>query len=1067
MDTTDNQESPSDTKATANALLAMASSEPNFSGEELSDDNESTLPSSLKSTNKDDDNNDNTNNQSEDHVMKSNKEGEEDTAESKEVEGSEEDGSDKEVEVHVATSIKESSESNIACKEGKEGDEDTGGDDREEHEMTSNKVADEFKITSGGDEESDEDASGDEAKCGIEDAGDDEEGDEDTGEDDREEDNMTSNKVADEFKMTSGGDEDSDEDASGDEVEGGNEDADDDEEMTPTTLSIKEFPIKYELYKYKNYTKMEKTKHNSEEQLNTISYMVQFRDLLHNPPKETSKEKSMHHIGYRFPLKNLMTTNDCPQVKHFANRFYFDKNKRKNNMWLYYYPSTALLEHDHLQVFLRFSFPLDSDRYHITKVLNDKHTEAMCIAVHDSLYLDEKTGRLPTSIIVGIIVFRMMPTTRNGVFVYYLAALQDYKFNDVCSTPSFQKLRCPILNNGFGELLLRNCQLFCYGLHQSYTTYLGTHFESRVNPYYEKRGFQMYHTWRNDNVELSEELKDCINLESGNVDMYNVFVNHKPMTCLPLNGLSLLQRHVRLVPRSLQKLTSKPHDGYLRLINKVFDRRVKDYYVADKWSDDLCFDFTEAAFRDQYYDNGERVAYGDFHDGSKYIPNEGFWKSYHKLWSYNSRANFWDLKPHFKKLLKDGTVHKHRCQDKLMPVEEMLMTHVSVGRKIVDNRSSYNKEYNLICNMCESNMTESPLDAKEVVIFGTRIIHTHFIGRESHLLCLSTHEQMQEFQSVQLRKRFIVRQCNGYNKKKYYTELFKATLNDYLVPNAERDETCVGTHHLYTAFLKQYVEAGYNVKMFERAIKGSAKTLKDFHGKGCIFPDDFLSLIKHEMKEKYTYQKNMKRVHDSILDKHTKKYFDRRNTKKPLRRLSPKKRKLNVSVKNKSKKEIEEDTTYTEGQVKNYWKTLMLFNAYQWDPKIQKPTCVKHITVTKGKEDESHWVGRSDIGGEKYYFLVSANIIPDDPPYYVFEESFLRDIVNNYEYDIPKVSRIRLRRIARLYERKSIDYIVPLPIVDGVQSFVGEKEDGTLVGNFTQEWVDEHFKEKCPVEYKM
>ena len=145
--------------------------------------------------------------------------------------------------------------------------------------------------------------------------------------------------------------------------------------------------------------------------------------------------------------------------------------------------------------------------------------------------------------------------------------------------------------------------------------------------------------------------------------------------------------------------------------------------------------------------------------------------------------------------------------------------------------------------------------------------------------------------------------------------------------------------------------------------------------------------------------------------------------------------------------------------MKENWKTLMKFNAHKWDPKKAKPACVKKFDPAI---DEHHYVGRSDIERVSVYFLVSENIIPDEPPQYIFKEKFLREMEINKDIDIPQDSKERLDRTIRLFRGKCILKIYPQKTVNGVKKFHGKQRNGHIDKTITQEWIDVNFKYRFP-----
>ena len=141
----------------------------------------------------------------------------------------------------------------------------------------------------------------------------------------------------------------------------------------------------------------------------------------------------------------------------------------------------------------------------------------------------------------------------------------------------------------------------------------------------------------------------------------------------------------------------------------------------------------------------------------------------------------------------------------------------------------------------------------------------------------------------------------------------------------------------------------------------------------------------------------------------------------------------------------------------------MAFNAYRWDPRQPKPSCVKKIDT---EVDKIHYVGRSEIKSKSVHFLVSDNIIPAEPPQYVFDESFLNNMELNKEIDIPGKSKERLEATVRRYLGKTINYIIPQGLINGKYVYYGKQQNGHMDKTITQEWIDSNFQDQFPNDYE-
>ena len=105
---------------------------------------------------------------------------------------------------------------------------------------------------------------------------------------------------------------------------------------------------------------------------------------------------------------------------------------------------------------------------------NHKNAECFCAAIHESLFKDAQSERVDASNIIATIFFRMLKdSSDSGVYIYYLCTLQGKTFAEETSVSSFEHMKCGIEGHGLGELLLRNTQLFCQGVRDTYDLYLG------------------------------------------------------------------------------------------------------------------------------------------------------------------------------------------------------------------------------------------------------------------------------------------------------------------------------------------------------------------------------------------------------------------------------------------------------------------------------------------------------------------------------------------------------------------------------------------------------------------
>ena len=84
-------------------------------------------------------------------------------------------------------------------------------------------------------------------------------------------------------------------------------------------------------------------------------------------------------------------------------------------------------------------------------------------------------------------------------------------------------------------------------------------------------------------------------------------------------------------------------------------------------------------------------------------------------------------------------------------------------------------------------MTKNPLTKDELEMYSTMIPQAHFIGFDEQLFAFASEEKFEMFQSNLDEKKLQVQQCEGINDRRFYEKIYKATLQDYLIPKTEWD----------------------------------------------------------------------------------------------------------------------------------------------------------------------------------------------------------------------------------------------------------------------------------------
>ena len=528
------------------------------------------------------------------------------------------------------------------------------------------------------------------------------------------------------------------------------------------------------------------------------------------------------------------------------------------------------MEHDHLTNFLKFNFPDPGERPFIDAVHQHKNTEAFCIAIYDSVFDSETKQRHTESNIIASISFRFLKDQDySGAFVYYLTALQDRTFNQVSTSPSFQRMICPIEGNGFGELLLRNTQFFTYAIRGCYALYLAVNRNSNVLNYYNKLGFHRHEGFINIPGVVLSEIQDCTMLESNHLGLYYVLSMPTEIECPQLNAQSMIRRHCELVPRPHERLTDTPTEGYMRFIADLFDKQVAEKLTFPEYTERTAYEETDQFFSSLFTNSGEALNQGTTVK-KPYISSGKAWEKYHKLWSMENVIKFWDFKKHYKAMLK---TNQYRCQEKLMPLEHLFMEYCSVGRVIKDNDCSKNKEFNIICQFCENKMTKDTITLNCLEQYSTQIIQAHLVGRDYHCLAFNSRNAMEAFGTARLRQKYVISPCDAMNERKYYTKIYKAIVKDYCIPVEDRQEICIGTNRMFLAFFRQYTAGNYYKEFFKRTIKASGKNLRLLNNNRFDFPSVITDLIEWANPKDFDFKQNQKAIFDAIVDEKQKEYF--------------------------------------------------------------------------------------------------------------------------------------------------------------------------------------------------
>ena len=367
--------------------------------------------------------------------------------------------------------------------------------------------------------------------------------------------------------------------------------------------------------------------------------------------------------------------------------------------------------------------------------------------------------------------------------------------------------------------------------------------------------------------------------------------------------------------------------------------------------------------------------------GLKYVSSGIHWSAYHSMWSEDNMVSFWNLRSKYNERIKEITKSRSdRRKGKLMPLEEYLLDYSCIGRIIEDNECKNNKKFNMFCGFCKQAMTSSPISKRLAQRFASLIPHVHLAGTDEQILSIGSEETFTQFQKMVDNGRIQIVPCEGINERAHYESIFKASLQDYLVPSSEKESVMIRTHHLYSSLYESY--GNVYEKFFKRALRGSANSLMVFHkNKDFVYPKEFKELLEKAKTKRATYIETEADIVNKVIGPHRCKSWD--EPQKSLRR--------NTKAK-------ASDDRYSDTAIKGNWATLMKYCPETWPPHKTKPSCV----IDKILEDrEFHYIGRSDIKKKKIYFLVSDDMFAtDDEKQLLFTKKWLSRMKENIEYNL-------------------------------------------------------------------
>ena len=406
-------------------------------------------------------------------------------------------------------------------------------------------------------------------------------------------------------------------------------------------------------------------------------------------------------------------------------------------------------------------------------------------------------------------------------------------------------------------------------------------------------------------------------------------------------------------------------------------------------------------------------------------------------------CNFWDVKNKFN--APDGD--NDRTVGTLFPLEELMMDYVSIGKVITSNVFENNQTYNMSCQLCFKNMTEEPLTHDDVNVCGLAIAQRHFIPINETFLCLADRTEHNELIDRIVSGRIKMVHCKKFITKANYKVFFKAFKQEYTCNGNTSAQMMYHTRQVYRNFITEALQEPMVQNYINRAVRGSFPALEDITTKlsrmntikvtNRIKPSKIQqSVVARQVANQTQYKlpENFKEIYADMTKQCTedKKEDAKKREQQMLSsitgiavesitdwskkktRIVPLRKKQSVTGTQKKKAHSNEKSTKNKEEpsdedIKLNWKTLMLYSKITWSN--GQPPVSKH--EIKNESQDYFYIGRSDIKGQKFYFIVSTNIIPHNQNSYIFSNKFLASMGYNSEYDIPLSSVEKLQESVR------------------------------------------------------
>ena len=165
-------------------------------------------------------------------------------------------------------------------------------------------------------------------------------------------------------------------------------------------------------------------------------------------------------IGYRFPFKQVLDSDDRFEMIELGSKYYMSDDKtRIPYVWLHYYPPNQNKGNSPIKDFFKSIFPSESDNELIELVHEHHRTECIAIGLHDKKFENLQYGYTDRCHILAAVSFCLLKNDSDlpsGAYIYYLGTLPEIGFHEILPNNKVMKeMKFLVEGNGFAPKLIR------------------------------------------------------------------------------------------------------------------------------------------------------------------------------------------------------------------------------------------------------------------------------------------------------------------------------------------------------------------------------------------------------------------------------------------------------------------------------------------------------------------------------------------------------------------------------------------------------------------------------------